>query len=130
MAGHRSGCNDPIGYLRSWNVEASRPATACGWEVSRTNLMSSNAEVSGASDASMCTTEGRSSIWASSTTALFDLGVFLIGTFLAEANKFTAPNWYLREPLPSQFTGELVQRKFRTVLPAAWSASHPNDGEA
>ena len=94
------------------------------------NLMSCNAEVSGTPDASMCTTEGRYSIRVFSTTALFALGVFLIGTFLAEANKFTAPNRYLKEPLPSHFVGELVQRKFRRVLPAAWSASHPNDGGA
>ena len=30
----------------------------------------------------------------------------------------------------SQFADELAQRKFRTILPAAWSARHPNDGGA
>ena len=45
-------------------------------------------------------------------------------------NKFAAPNRYLKEHLPSQFAGELIQRKFRTVLPAARSASHPNGGGA
>ena len=38
------------------------------------------------------------------------------------------PNGHLKEHLPSHFADGLVQRKLRTVLPAAWSASHPNDG--
>ena len=37
---------------------------------------------------------------------------------------------HLKEYLPPFSADECVQQESRTVLPPAWSASHPNDGEA